>query len=286
MIETLSEPFSVSQVLENFDLSRSTYYERKAKKKRIDTERLNLRAKVVEAFNDSGGSAGARTIVGLLANTENLKIGRYKVTRLMEEAGIASPQPGQVKFKPAPHERPDIPNLLQRQFNGSAPNQVWCGDITYIWAGGRWHYLAVIIDLFARKVVGWAMSDRPDSELVINALDKAWQHRGQPKGVMFHSDQGSQYGSQAYRQRLWRYQIKQSMSRRGNCWDNAPMERLFRSLKTEWVPKRGYESFLEAQREVGYYLTDYYNLRRPHSRNKGLSPVMAEKQFNNLSGDS
>ncbi len=112
--------------------------------------------------------------------------------------------------------------------------------MTYVWAGGRWHYLAAVIDLHTRRVVCWAMSDKPDAKLAINALEMAYQQRGCPSGVLFHSDQGSQYGSRAFRQRLWRYRMTQSMSRHGNCWDNAPMERLFRSLKSEWITATGY----------------------------------------------
>ncbi|WP_017903851.1 DDE-type integrase/transposase/recombinase, partial [Pseudomonas asplenii] len=105
---------------------------------------------------------------------------------------------------------------------------------------GRWSYLAVVLDLYSRRVVGWAMSAKPDAELVVKALERAYEMRGRPRGVLFHSDQGSQYGSRSFRQRLWRYRMTQSMSRQGNCYDNAPMERLFRSLKTEWVPTVGY----------------------------------------------
>ncbi len=103
---------------------------------------------------------------------------------------------------------------------------------------------------------------------------------------MFHSDQGSQYASLAYQQRLWRYQMKQSMSRRGNCWDNAPMERVFRSLKTEWIPATGYSTLLEAQKDISAYLMEYYNGYRPHTNNGGLSPVRAEEKLNLLSGSS
>lgn len=273
-------------MLANFGVSRSTFYERKARKNKIDVKRINLRSKVVEAFNESLGSAGTRTIASLVETDHNIKLGRFLIRKLMREADLVSSQPGRTKYKSAPHERPDIPNLLQRQFDVAEPNLVWCGDITYIWAQGRWYYLAVVIDLFARRVVGWSMSDTPDSKLVINALEKAWLSRGRPSGVMFHSDQGCQYGSLAFRRTLWRHKIQQSMSRRGNCWDNAPMERLFRSLKTEWVPDRGYKTFLEAQREVGFYLMDYYNLRRPHTHNGGVSPVMRENQLNKQSGNS
>lgn len=110
--------------------------------------------------------------------------------------------------------------------------------------------------------------------------------RGRPQGVLFHSDQGGQYASRLFRQRLWRYQMQQSMSRRGNCWDNAPMARLFRSLKTEWVPSLGYASALEAQRDISHYLMHRYNWLRPHQFNEGLPPAVAEKQLNFLSGFS
>ncbi|WP_139705193.1 integrase core domain-containing protein, partial [Aeromonas hydrophila] len=107
-----------------------------------------------------------------------------------------------------------------------------------------------------------------------------------PSGVLFHSDQGSQYGSRAFRQRLWRYRMTQSMSRRGNCWDNASMERLFRSLKTEWLPTTGYMSLREAKRDISYYLMDYYNWQRSHQHNDGIPPAEAENRLNGMSGFS
>jgi len=157
-----------------------------------------------------------------------------------------------------------IPNHLSRQFSVTAPNKVWVGDVTYVWTGQRWMYLAVVIDLFARKPIGWAMSFSPDSKLTGKALSMAFESRGKPRGVMFHSDQGSLYTSRSYRQLLWRYQIKQSLSRRGNCWDNSPMERFFRSLKTEWIPVSGYWSFNEAREHITRYITGYYSQLRPH----------------------
>ncbi|HCG8519003.1 TPA: IS3 family transposase, partial [Vibrio parahaemolyticus] len=154
--------------------------------------------------------------------------------------------------KQAKSERLDIPNLLKREFSVVAPNRVWCGDITYIWSGSKWSYLAVVLDLFSRRVVGWSLSDKPDAKLASKALDMAWEQRGRPQNVMFHSDQGCQYSSRKFRQKLWRYRITQSMSRRGNCWDNAPMERLFRSLKTEWVPATGYLTQTQAKKDISY----------------------------------
>lgn len=120
----------------------------------------------------------------------------------------------------------------------------------YIWTGKRWAYLAVVLDLFSRKPVGWAMSFSPGSALTAKALSMAWEARGESANLLYHSDQGSHYTSRNFRQLLWRYQIKQSLSRRGNCWDNSPMERFFRSLKTEWVPDNGYVNFSEASTAI------------------------------------
>lgn len=115
-------------------------------------------------------------------------MGRFKVGRLMKEQGLTSKQPGPHAYKVANVEIPDIPNKLNREYDVEAPNRVWCGDITYIWTGSGWHYAAVVIDLFTRRVIGWSMSPRPDSELAARALDMAYEMRGKPEGVMFHSD--------------------------------------------------------------------------------------------------
>ena len=190
---------------------------------------------------------------------EGEQIGRFKVRRLMRELELVSKQPGSHAYKKATVERPDIPNILNREFDVEAPNQVWCGDITYIWAQGKWHYLAVVMDLYARRVVGWALSEKPDADLVIKALDVAYEQRGKPQGLLFHSDQGSQYGSRNFRQRLWRYRMRQSMSRRGNCWDNAPTESFFNSLKNERVHGMRYNTRGEAIADLFDYIEVFYN---------------------------
>lgn len=119
---------------------------------------------------------------------EGEQIGRFKVRSLMRELALISKQPGSHAYKKATVERPDIPNTLNRAFDVEAPNQVWCGDITYVWAQGKWHYLAVVLDLYARRVVGWALSEKPDGDLVVKALDVAYEQRGKPQGLLFHSD--------------------------------------------------------------------------------------------------
>ncbi|MBH9389471.1 IS3 family transposase [Pseudomonas aeruginosa] len=283
LIDQLSEQESVEVVCSAFDVARSCYYVHRLRRRRVDARRVALRSQVNQLFSQSRGSAGSRSILGMLRE-EGVTIGRLRVRRSMRELGLVSKQPGSHTYKQAMVERPDIPNRLNREFATEHPNQVWCGDITYVWAQGRWHYLAAVLDLHTRRVIGWAFSAKPDAELVIKALDMAYEQRGKPQQVLFHSDQGSQYASRLFRQRLWRYRMQQSMSRRGNCWDNSPMERLFRSLKSEWVPSTGYLTAQEAQRDISHYLMHRYNWISPHQFNDGLPPAVAEEKLNPLSG--
>ncbi len=233
---------------------------------------------VKHAHQLSNGSAGARTIATMVT-AQGVSLSRYRADCRMKALGLVSNQQPKHRYKRATQEHICIANHLNREFDVVAPNTVWTGDITYIWSGKRWAYLAVVMDLFARKPVGWALSLSTDSALVKKALTLAYESRGKPKGLLFHSDQGSQYTSLAFRQQLWRYQIKQSMSRRGNCWDNSPMERFFRSLKTEWVPETGYPSFEMAKHAITDYIIGYYSRFRPHTHNAALSPNKAEQLY-------
>ncbi len=167
-----------------FDIPTSYFYDYLARKRTIKRERMQQHSELRRLFKENRDSAGSRALMSMIQDLGH-QIGRFKVRSLMKEAGLVSKQPDIHRYQVARSERPDIPNLLVREFDVQQPNQVWCGDITYVWAGGRWYYLAAVLDL---------------------------------------------YGSRACRQRLWRYRMTLSMSRRGNCWDNAPMERLFRSL--------------------------------------------------------
>ncbi len=143
-----------------FDVVRSCYYAHRLRRCRVDARRVALRSQVNQLFNQSRGSAGSRSILGMLRE-DGVSIGRFRVRRLMRELGLVSKQPGSHAYKQATVERPDIPNRLNRAFATERPNQVWCGDITYIWAQGRWNYLAVVLDLHARRVIGWAFSAKP-----------------------------------------------------------------------------------------------------------------------------
>lgn len=284
-MEEISRKEPVELVCAAFGVPRSCLYAYRQRCQRIDADRMALRSQVHELFVESRSSAGSRSLMGMMRE-QGVAIGRFKVSRLMEELGLICKQPGRHAYRQATVERIDIPNHLNRQFGVERPNQVWCGDITYVWAQGAWHYVAAVLDLFTRRVVGWAFSTRPDADLVVRALEVAYEQRGRPQGVMFHSDQGSQYASRKFRQRLWRYRMEQSMSRRGNCWDNAPMERLFRSLKSEWVPTVGYSTAQEAHRDISHYLMHRYNWLRPHQFNEGMAPAVAEEKLNVVSGIS
>ena len=259
-------------------MHRSSYKYWVSRERRIKPEKVEALAIVKSIYRESNSSAGARTISGI-ATTRGLSMSRYIAGRLMKELNLVSCQLPSHRYKKAKQEHIAIPNTLAREFRVDKPNHVWCGDVTYIWAGNRWAYLAIVMDLFARKPIGWAMSYSPDTKLTAKALSMAFESRNRPKGVMFHSDQGSHYTSRNFRQLLWRYQIEQSMSRRGNCWDNSPMERFFRSLKTEWVPQTGYRSFSEAEQNVVSYIIGYYSQVRPHSHNCGLTPNESEKRY-------
>jgi len=259
-----------------FNIHTSSYYYRINHKNIINPEREHLKQQAMDIHTASRGSAGARMIAGQLTQRGE-KVGRYKAARLMKEANIRSKQPNKHKYKIAEEESEIAPNLLNREFKTDSPNKVWCGDVTYIWAGRQWLYLAVVMDLYARKIVGWSCSENPDSKLTCAALRVAYESRGRPKGLLFHSDQGCNYTSIKHRQQLWLYQITQSMSRRGNCWDNAPIERFFRSFKTEWMPKEYYRSYDEAENDVLKYIILHYNTARGHSYNNYLSPDAAEQ---------
>lgn len=261
-----------------FGVHRSSYKYWAGVDRKPTVDQIHLKSKVREAHTLSGGSAGARTVASMVT-TAGTQTNRYMAGKLMNEMGLVSRQQPKHAYKKCNTEYVAIPNTLNREFEVTQPNHVWCGDVTYIWIGNRWAYLAVVIDLYARKPVGWSMSLSPDSQLTKKALTMAYEARGQPKGLMYHSDQGSHYTSLEFRQSLWRFKIKQSMSRRGNCWDNAPMERFFRSLKTEWVPTRGYNNFTEAEQHIVNYLTGYYCQLRPHTNNRGMTPNTAERLY-------
>ena len=208
---------------------------------------------------------------------EGERVSRKRVARLMKEEGLKGiPKRRFRRTTDSSHGLPVAPNLLNRKFCADAPNRVWASDISYVRTWEGWLYLAVIIDLFSRRVVGWSIADNMRTELVLEALSRAVSLRRPPPGLMNHSDQGSQYASTDYRNALKKHRMVMSMSRKGDCWDNAAVESFFSTLKREllypgvWPTKSG------ARKCIASYIDDYYNTRRRHSSLDYVSPVEYE----------
>jgi transposase InsO family protein len=218
-------------------------------------------------------SYGSRRLAKQLQE-EGYEVGRFKVRRLMKQAGVTVA--GRCRRRPhttnSRHGDTVAPNLLERHFDVGAPNVAWCGDITYIWTEEGWLYTSVLLDLYSRKVVGWAMSDHVDTQLVRDALEMALGRRQPGAGLLHHSDRGSQYASHAYRSLLAEHGIACSMSSKGECLDNAVAERFFGSLKRERTSQRYYGTRQEARDDVVDYIEMFYNSWRKHSYLGYVSP--------------
>ncbi|KWV78192.1 Integrase core domain protein [Pseudomonas fluorescens] len=208
---------------------------------------------------------------------QQIKVGRHLAGKLMAEANLASRQRRRHQYRSRGVEAFVAKNLLERNFEPAAINQVWCGDVTSLMVGKRWYHLAAVIDLFARRIIGWAFSLINDADLVSKALRMAVEVRGKHAGLIFHSDQGCQYTSQRFQSELLEHGITQSMSRRGQCWDNAPTERFFGTLKSEWVPTKGYTTVEEARQDMTSFFMRYNRIRL-HSYNNYLSPIAMEQK--------
>ena len=207
-------------------------------------------------------------------------VGRKRVARLMKEAGIRGKT--KRKFKTttnSKHKRPKADNLIKQDFSTAAPNRLWASDITYIPTQEGWLYLAVILDLYSRKVIGWAFSKRLTDDLTRSALNVALQQRSNLSGLIYHSDQGVQYASADFRASLKASGIQQSMSGKGNCYDNACVESFFASLKTEEVEGATYETRQQAKTSIFSYIEGFYNQRRRHSSLGFVSPQEFEKLY-------
>ena len=219
----------------------------------------------------------ARTAANQTLVQRGRRVGRHRVARLMRHDGLRAKTV--TKWRATTQSRHPFPvaaNQLNRQFTVAAPNQVWAGDLTYIWTMEGWLYLAVLLDLYSRAVIGWAMGSRLTGELTQQALAMAL-HRRQPKlGLLHHSDRGSQYAATTYQQQLRAAGMTGSMSRRGNCWDNACVESFFGTLKRELIHHRQYGTREEAKQEIFEYLEVFYNRQRRHSTLSYQSPAEFE----------
>ncbi len=247
-------------------MSRSGYYSWRSRgKSKRQQEYERLIPEVRKIHRESREIYGARRISGELeANGESC--GRYKAGTLMKLAGVAAKQRKKYKATTdSKHDNPVSPNLLKREFAADEPNRVWCSDITHIWTAEGWLYLAVILDLFSRSVVGWSLSSRITKKLVMDALRMAIWRRRPENGLIFHSDRGSQYCSNDFQKMLLSHNMLSSMSRKGDCWDNAVPESFFGTLKTERVYFSNYKTREEARRDIIDYIEMFYNSKRRHS---------------------
>ena len=206
---------------------------------------------------------------------EGRRHGRNRIARLMKEEGLCGRQKGRyrVKTTDSNHDQPIAPNRLAEVPKATAPNQIWVADITYIETKEGWLYLAAVLDLYSRKIVGWAMSERIDTLLVLKALAMALLHRNPPANLLCHSDRGVQYASADYRQALQQAGLIASMSRKANCYDNATMESFWSTLKLELVYRRCFDTRAQARTQVFDYIETFYNRQRAHSALGYHSPV-------------
>ncbi|MDR4473090.1 MAG: IS3 family transposase [Nitrospira sp.] len=238
-----------------------------------------LGAKIRTSFLQSDRTYGARRVWhDLLAEGE--ACGLHRIERLMRQQALrARPRRRRVPVETGPPSSGTIsPNLLNRQFAAVAPNRKWVADFTYLWTAEGWLYIAAVVDLFSRRVVGWSMQATMTAQLVTDALVMAIWRRGKPEAVLHHSDRGSQYTSEPFQRLLTEQGVACSMSRSGNCWDNAAMESFFSSLKTERTARTTYRTRDQARADVFDYIERFYNPRRRHSTLGYLSPMEFERQ--------
>ena len=267
----------VTQSCRVLGVSRAGFYEAKRRSNRPKLCKASVYVRA--AFVASYQSYGSRRMVTELSN-QGIVAGRYKVRRLMRQACLKPVWKRKfVHTTDSKHDLPIAANVLARQFNPATPNRAFVSDITYIRTGAGWLYLAVVIDLFSRKVVGWAMAPSMPAKLVCDALHMAVQQRRPEAGLIVHSDRGSQYASAQYQAKLATHGFICSMSRKGNCWDNAVAERFFLNLKMERVWQRSYANHDEAKIDIAAYIVGFYNSERLHSVLGNLPPSVYERNM-------
>lgn len=279
-IELLRQLYPVCLMCQALGVSESGYH---AWHKRPPSERsrenARLEAEIVAAHRRTRESYGVERLHDDLAD-HGVATTRYRVRMLRKKLGIVCKQ--KRKFKAttdSAHSLPVAPNLLNQDFAVSRPNQVWVGDITYIATEEGWLYLAGLRDLFNGELVGYAMSERMTQNLVMQALFRAVTAKRPARGLIHHSDRGSQYCAKAYQKLLRQFGMTASMSRRGNCWDNAPMESFWGTLKNELVHHRKYATRQQAKREISEYIEIFYNRQRKQARLGYLSPAAFTQQY-------
>jgi transposase InsO family protein len=273
--------YPISLQCQVLGVSRNSYYvyKKNHEGKPEDPEYQEMLEWVQDIAKSSDDTYGSRRMKKAL-NVQGYPVSRAKARRLMREANVQVRHRKKYKVTTnSNHKQPVFENLVERDFDIERPDQVYAADITYVWTQEGWLYLAVVIDLCTRKVVGWSMSSRMKAQLVCDALQMAIWHRRPKAGLIHHSDRGSQYASTAFRRLLKAHDIKGSMSRKGDCWDNAVVESFFGTLKQERVQWRNYQTRYEAQQDILDYISMFYNSRRLHSHLGYMSPNDFERQL-------
>jgi putative transposase len=272
--------YPIQVLCDVLEVSRASFYAwQKAKpgKRAQQNQKLHVQLRALHA--ESKGTYGAPRLHAALRR-QGVSVSRKRVAKLLQRMGLKGlPRIKRVRTTVADPQAEPAPNRLERQFTAEAPNRVWVTDITYIPTREGWLYMAVIMDLYARKVVGWAVADHMRTELCLEALRRAVALRQPGPGLIHHSDRGSQYTSQIYRAELAKHQMEVSMSRKGECWDNAVAESFFGTFKTEWMPKGGWTHRREASEQIGHWIHHHYNATRLHSTNQYQSPNEKEQSF-------
>ncbi len=255
-------------------VKRNNYYsyQKRQSNKIDDPEHDEIIEMVMRIAKASDHTYGERRMKKAL-NALGFPVSRYMAAKLMKEAGVWVRSKKKYKVTTdSKHQQPVYDNVLNRGFDVTKPDTAYVADITYVWTQEGWLYLAVVIDLYSRKVVGWSMSSRMKAQLVCDALTMAIWQRRPTSGLIVHSDRGSQYASKQYRKLIEKNEFTGSMSRKGNCWDNAVVESFFGSLKQERVQWKSYQTRHEAQQDILNYITMFYNSSRLHSTLGYLSP--------------
>ena len=279
-IEKHRSLFAVEKMCRALKISKSGYYAwsfRPKSTRAVANEKLDTHIKAI--YEQSKGSYGSPRITKTLNNQE-ITCSENRVADRMRKNGIKAKTKKRFKVTTnSKHNHPIARNLLNQDFTAQSPDQVWASDITYIWTREGWLYLAVILDLFSRRIVGWAMSHRLGQDLVLNAFQQALWRRRPRHGIIFHSDQGVQYACKAFRNLLKEHKFIQSMSSRGNCYDNAVVESFFHTLKTELVYFETYYTREEARNSIFEYIEIFYNRTRMHSTLCYCSPAQYEQRW-------